>query len=93
MYCPKKLRLNAYVAVKCPKPKDLFERIGARAQTGTGSNDGSTYSDPVLLNQSKMDLLGKAAQEERTRLYEEYREEMAKMQSQQEKENSDDNPQ
>lgn len=76
MYCPEKKRLNKFVKVMCPKPKDLFVRLGSRNPLGTGANDGSDYSDVVDFNMSKLDGLQNVAQEERSRLYEEYRRNM-----------------
>ena len=78
MYCPEKKRLNKFVKVMCPKPKDLFMRLGSRNPLGTGSNDGSDYSDVVDFNSSKLDNLQSVAMEERSRLYDEYRESMSK---------------
>lgn len=86
MYCPKEKQLNKFVKVACPKPKDLYNRIGPRNPIYEGSNDGSDYSDIVDFNTSKLDSLGQVSRDERTRLYEEYRESMSKQQQEQEQE-------
>lgn len=78
MYCPKEKQLNKFVKVSCPKPKDLYARIGPRNPMSNGSNDGSDYSEVVDFNISKLDGLGSIASQERSRLYEEYRESMSK---------------
>lgn len=72
MYCPNKLQLNKFVAVKCPKPKDIFARIGKREPLGTGANDGTHYSQVVDFNSSILDRFGRISKEDELRLYDEY---------------------
>ena len=73
MYCPKKLQLNKFKPVRCPSPRDLFQRVGQRMpNTDNFSNDGSSYSDVVDFNSSSIQLLEREAIAERSRLYDEY---------------------
>lgn len=75
MYTPKKLQLNKFVAVKCPKPKDLFQRIGQRMPNMNNmSNDGTSYDNPVDFNLSGIQQLEKMANQEKINLYNEYAE-------------------
>lgn len=78
MYCPKKMRLNAFKEMRCPNPRDLYERIGQRLPSNIGASDGSEYSDLVPFNQSKLDTIASIQREENTRLYEEYKASMKK---------------
>lgn len=73
MYSPKKLELNKFKSVKCPCPRDLYQRIGPRVpNTDNFSNDGSSYSDLVDFTSSSIQMLEREAKQERMRLYDEY---------------------
>lgn len=79
MYTPKKLQLNKFVAVKCPSPKDLYQRIGQRMPNiDNMSNDGSSYDNPVDFNLSGIQQLEKMANQEKINLYNEYQEALRK---------------
>lgn len=73
MYSPKKLELNKFKSVKCPSPRDLYQRIGPRVPNlDNFSHDGSSYSDLVDFNSSSIQLLEREAKQERMRLYDEF---------------------
>ena len=73
MYVPEKLHLNKFVAVRCPHPKDLYQRVGQRMPNiDNMSNDGSEYSEPIDFISSGIQQLEKMANQERINLYNEY---------------------
>ena len=86
MYTPKKMRLNKFVAVKCPSAKDLYQRVGQRMPNMDNfSSDGSDFSNVVDFNSSQIEQLQSMAMAERQQLYAEYQEKMRKQQEEAEK--------
>lgn len=72
MYYPEKMKHNKFVQVKCPKPSDIFSRVGMRPVAS-----GAYTGDLDIHQQSKMDALREA---EETFLQEKRDEEFKKRQ-------------
>lgn len=58
MYIINDLRLNDFVLVPIPSPKQLFERLGEMKQISPGSSDGE-FCEPVNVCSNKLSELEK----------------------------------
>ena len=64
MYVPEKMRQNEFKELICPCPRDLYERIGPRIPSNTGSSDGSEYSEVVSFDNNKLNNLARSSYED-----------------------------
>lgn len=86
MYVPKKMVQNEFKELICPKPKDLYSRIGPRQPLNNGSSDGSSYSEVVNFDNNKLKMLSRMSDED----YNLYAHEMRKREEEKMKSSSEE---